>query len=200
MKLLATDECREKFAMRIPYFALFARIQSAAAMTSLVRAIPWSSITSSETIFAPGAAPVWPARSPAAIPATNVPWPRPSPGELPGSVVRLTSAAIRPANSGRVASMPESTTAIVAAGAPGFAPLAQYFCTPVTYGHFSFAGGGARAERRTRASGVIAVTCLSAATARICVPVRSTATPSIEVKVRAVLSETPRTSATACAA
>ena len=139
------------------------------------------------------------------MPATKVPWPRPSPGELPGSVVRFTFAAMRPANSGRVASMPESTIAIVAAGAAGLVPLAQYFCTPVTNGHFSFVVVAAAAvavveERRTGASAVIAVTCLWAATARIWAPVRATATPSIEVKVRAVFSERPRTSATACAA
>ena len=40
LKLFATDEWSEKFATRIPYFPLFARIQSAAAMTSLVLAIP----------------------------------------------------------------------------------------------------------------------------------------------------------------
>ena len=189
MKLLATDECSEKFATRIPYFALLARIQSAAAMTSLVFAIPWSSITSSETIFAVGAAPPRPPMAPAAIPATNVPWPRPSPDELPGSEVRLTLAAMRPANSGRDASMPESTTAIVAAGAE------VYLVTPATKGHFSLPCE--RAERRTRESAVIAVTCLSAASVTICAPVRSTATPSIELKVRAVFRERWRTSATA---
>ena len=57
MKLFATDEWSEKFATRMPYFALLARIQSAAAMTSLVFAMPLSSMTSSETIFAVGAAP-----------------------------------------------------------------------------------------------------------------------------------------------
>ena len=156
MKLFATDECSEKLATRIPYFDLFARIQSAAAMTSLVSAMPWSSMTSIETSFAVGAAPDFPGKLAAAIPATNVPCPRPSPGELPGSELRLTLATTRPANSGREASMPESTTAIVAAGAP------PYLFTPVTNGHFSLLVDAA--ESRTRASAVIAVTCLSAAT------------------------------------
>ena len=40
MKLFATEECSEKLATLMPYCALLARIQSAAAMTSLVRAIP----------------------------------------------------------------------------------------------------------------------------------------------------------------
>ena len=193
MKLFAVDECSEKFATRIPYFALLARIQSAAAMTSLVFAMPWSSITSRDTSFALGAAPLLPPMLAAAIPATKVPCPRPSPGEFPDSELRLTLATMRPANSGRVVSMPESTIAIVAAGAAGFTPLAQYFWTPVTYGHFSVL----TAARRMRASGVIAVTCLSPASARICVPVRSMATPSIELNVRAAFMETPRTSATA---
>src|SRR5712692_2933675 len=152
MKLLATDEGREKLAKRMSYFDVLARIQCAAEMRSLVRALPLSSMTSSETIFALGAAPFLPANSPAAIPATKVPCPRPSPGELPGRVVRLTSATMRPANSGRDASMPESTIAIVAAGAAGLDPFAQYLLTPVTSGHFSLVGspGTAATESRTR--------------------------------------------------
>jgi hypothetical protein len=102
---------------------------------------------------------------------------------------------MRPANSGRVASMPESTTAIVAAGA------LAYLLTPVTYGHFSWLLTLAvAADRRTRASAVIAVTCLSAASARICAPVSSTATPSIELRLRTAFSCVPSTSATAFAA
>jgi hypothetical protein len=74
--------------------------------------MPWSSITSSETIPAVGDAPAWPGEEPAAIPATIVPCPRPSPGELPGRVVRFTSARTRLPKSFREASMPESTNAI----------------------------------------------------------------------------------------
>src|SRR5207249_2558016 len=99
------------------------------------------------------------------MPATNVPCPRPSPGELPGSVLRLTFATMRPANSGRLASMPESTTAIVAAGAAGVAPEAQYLKTPVTKGHLSLLVDAA--DSRIGAFAVIAVTCLSAARVRI---------------------------------
>jgi len=40
------------------YSSWWARIHCAAAITSLVRAMPWSSITSSETMPALGAAPV----------------------------------------------------------------------------------------------------------------------------------------------
>ena len=177
MKLFAREECSEKLATLIPYCALLARIQSAAAMTSLVRAMPWSSMTSIETSFAVGAAPSLPASLPAAMPATNVPCPRPSPGELPGSVDRLTLATIRPANSGRVVSIPESTIAIVAAGAP------LYLSTPVTYGHFSLLSMEPEAaESRTRASGVTALTCLSLASASTCAPLSWTAIASIERK------------------
>lgn len=112
MKLLGVAEWSEKFATRMSYAFLFARIHSAAAMTSLVRAMPVSSMTSIETSFAASAAPAKPTAAPAATPATNVPWPRPSPGELLASELRLTSATMRPAKSSRSASMPESTIAI----------------------------------------------------------------------------------------
>jgi hypothetical protein len=49
--LAGVEEWSEKFATRIPYVSLFLRIQSAAAMTSLVMAMPLSSMTSIETIF-----------------------------------------------------------------------------------------------------------------------------------------------------
>src|ERR671924_1177157 len=130
------------------------------------------------------------------MPATKVPCPRPSPGELPGSVVRLTSATTRPPKSGRNASMPESTIAIVAAGAAGLTPVDQYLATPVTYGHFSLLEF---AERRIGASGVIALTRLSAASVRICPPVSCTARPSIERRPRTPFLS-PARSASACAA
>src|SRR6266576_2225087 len=87
------------------YVPLFARIQSQ------------SSITSSETIFALGAPPAAPTADPAAIPATNVPCPRPSPGEFGVVLARFTWAATRlpQSKSARFASIPESTTAIVGA-------------------------------------------------------------------------------------
>src|SRR5438093_13622353 len=93
------------------------------------------------------------------MPATNVPCPRPSPGELPGSVLRLTFATMRPANSGRLASMPESTTAIVAAGAAAVAPEAQYLNTPVADGPLlllvAAAASRTRASERIPATGVL---------------------------------------------
>src|SRR3954464_7530795 len=90
-----TDECSEKFATLMLYCALWSRIHWQALMMSLVRPMPESSITSIETRFAVGAAPAYPGADPAATPATNVPWPRPSPAELFGSVDRLTEARRR---------------------------------------------------------------------------------------------------------
>ena len=103
-------------ATRIPYCVRFCRIHWAARMTSLVWAMPLSSITSSETIPAVGAAPVKSGEAPAATPATTVPCPKPSPGELLGRELRFTSASTRPAKSARPESIPESTKAIVGAG------------------------------------------------------------------------------------
>jgi hypothetical protein len=57
MKLFGTAEWSEKFATRMLKRALFSWIHSAAAMTSLVRAMPLSSMTSSDTIGAFGSAP-----------------------------------------------------------------------------------------------------------------------------------------------
>ena len=67
------------------------------------------------------------------MPATKVPWPRPSPGESFGSVENFTFATIRLPKSLPRASTPESTIAIAgtepALGASG--PL-QAFETPVS--------------------------------------------------------------------
>jgi hypothetical protein len=57
MKLLGCEEWSEKLATLIPYLSLLARIQSAAAITSRVIAMPLSSMTSSETSLELGAAP-----------------------------------------------------------------------------------------------------------------------------------------------
>jgi hypothetical protein len=57
-KLDSVVEWSEKFATRMPYSSWWSKIHCAAAITSLVRAIPRSSMTSSETIPAVGAAPV----------------------------------------------------------------------------------------------------------------------------------------------
>ena len=57
-KLDAVAEWSERFATRMSYSSRLSTIHCAAAITSLVRAMPWSSMTSSETIPAVGAAPV----------------------------------------------------------------------------------------------------------------------------------------------
>ena len=57
MKLLEFEACSEKFATLMLYLSLFAKIHCAAAITSLVRAVPVSSMTSSETMFERGEAP-----------------------------------------------------------------------------------------------------------------------------------------------
>ena len=67
------------------YCALCCCTQSSAAIMSLVEPEPWSSSTSSSTMPALGAPPACPLSAPAAMPAENVPWPRPSP-ELFGLV------------------------------------------------------------------------------------------------------------------
>jgi hypothetical protein len=91
---------------------LFANIQSAAAMTSLVIAMPLSSMTSIETIGAVGAAPAYPVLEPAAMPATKVPCPRPSPAEFGWRLVIVTCLTTRPPKSVRPAATPLSTIAI----------------------------------------------------------------------------------------
>jgi hypothetical protein len=55
--LTIADECSEKFATRMLYCCLFLTIHSAAETTSLVRAMPRSSITSRSIRFALGATP-----------------------------------------------------------------------------------------------------------------------------------------------
>jgi hypothetical protein len=55
--LTTAAECSEKLATRMLYCALFLTIHSAAATTSLVRAIPRSSMTSRSIRFAFGATP-----------------------------------------------------------------------------------------------------------------------------------------------
>src|SRR5919197_2735319 len=110
-------------------------------MTSLVMPSPWSLSTSSDTIFDVGAVPPQLLPSiPPARPATNVPWPRPSPGEFCVSEVRFTCLTTRPPNSVFDASMPESTIAIAGACGAGVAFLPG-FCqkpvTPVMYGQYA---------------------------------------------------------------
>src|SRR5689334_12369026 len=73
------------------------------------------------------------------MPATNVPWPRPSPDELFGSVLRLTDASSREPKSARF-STPESTIAIVGrfAAMVAFWSPSQLFETPLSYGQSWF--------------------------------------------------------------
>src|SRR6266511_4242423 len=135
------------------YAFLFWRMNSAAAITSLVSATPESSITSIGRILALGAAAVRPKPEPAAIPATRVPWPRPSPGEFGVRLVNVTWGRTREpeSKSARFASIPESTIAIV--GACGAAAL-QSHAFPDVYGQSCFDQRKSEASR-TRASGVI---------------------------------------------
>src|SRR2546425_12363647 len=106
-------------------------------MTSLVIALPWSFITSRETIFEVGEDPPQLPIIPAARPATNVPWPRPSPFAFGVSDVSESCLTTRPPNIGLAASTPESTIAIAGACGAG-AALGPGFCqkpvTPVMYG------------------------------------------------------------------
>ena len=94
------------------YSSLCARIQSQAAMTSLTRPLPLSSRTSSETMFARGSAPVYDEPPFAAMLATSVPWPRPSPVEFVPAETKFTWVRSLEPNSLRLWT-PESTTAIV---------------------------------------------------------------------------------------
>src|SRR5215217_4323768 len=66
--------------------------------------------------------------------ATNVPCPRPSPGEFGDSDVSDTCSTTRPPKSGRSASMPESTTAMAGVDVPPFA-AAHDHAAPTTTGH-----------------------------------------------------------------
>ena len=56
-KLAGLPECSEKFATRMLYRSLFARIHWQAEITSLVRATPSLFITLTEKTFACGSAP-----------------------------------------------------------------------------------------------------------------------------------------------
>src|SRR5947208_11483369 len=96
-------------------------------------------MTSIGRIRAFGAAPACPAAEPAAMPATNVPWPRPSPGEFGVAVLRLTLATTRPLTSGLDESTPESTIAIAGkpvTALPSTAPQRLWF--PDSSGQTSF--------------------------------------------------------------
>src|SRR3954452_14455227 len=104
-------------------------------MTSLVSAIPWSSITSSEMIFPFGAAPTCGTALPAAREATKVPCPRPSPAEFSVRPVMVICGIFSwVATSGRDVSTPESTIAIAGVGGAGYHLLSHTCAMPVEYG------------------------------------------------------------------
>ena len=83
-----------------------------------------------------GAAPESPFSEAAAIPATNVPWPRPSPAELFGSELRLMEAITREPKSSERESIPLSTTAIAGclSSVCNDSSLVQLPEAPATYG------------------------------------------------------------------
>src|SRR5947208_16517716 len=89
-----------------------------------------------------GAAPAWCGADPAAMLATNVPWPRPSPEEFGVRFVSVTCGNTRapPSKSARLASIPESTIAIVGAFAPA-AIEPQSLALPDSYGQRSSLDG-----------------------------------------------------------
>ena len=172
--------CSEKLATRMLYVFLFRRIQSHAAMTSATVAVPSSFITSSETSFALGATPAIPSAAPAAIPATNVPCPNPSPGESAPELAKFACAITRPPKSARFASIPESTIAIV-----GARRLKAWFVQStgacVTHAHFcGFDCGRPTALIVTASFGTMAPTNFVRASARICRPVSISSSPSTD--------------------
>src|ERR1044072_6552580 len=114
------------------------------------------------------------------MPATKVPWPRPSPAELFASDVRLTLATMRPAKSAREASIPESTMAIV--GVAADIPFAQNFWTPETKGQRCLLESVPASW--IWESVVIAAIPVFCASLTICAPVRLAATPLTEENCR----------------
>src|SRR5579862_1198826 len=137
------------------------------------------------------------------MPATKVPWPRPSPAVAPGSVARSTEATIRDPKSLRFW-MPESTTAIegCAAAKPGSLSFAQLSALFDSYGHtcdeeklvlvFAFVGADVEPEDVEEAGlpsctgrfGVIESSppffAALATRRRICLPLSVAATPVID--------------------
>src|SRR5919197_2876530 len=91
-------------------------------------------MTRIDTIGAAGAAPASPGAEPAAIPATNVPWPRPSPFAVGVSELRFTCVRTRVPKSARVVSTPESTIAIAGPCAVEGTVEGQSDAAPDSYG------------------------------------------------------------------
>jgi hypothetical protein len=131
-------------------------------------------MTSIESRFAFGVVPEYPDAPSAAMPATNVPWPYPSPGEFGPRLARFTCASTREPKSARVAWMPESTIAIV-----GELAVGEYQLT------FTFAAGTQPCEllypdAATVSFGTIDVAAPLCARRRICLPVSVSSAPSME--------------------
>src|SRR5919204_3171853 len=87
--------------------------------------------------------------------ATNVPWPRPSPGAFGVSFVSVSCAITRLPKSGRDESMPESTTAIVGDCAASVDSSCHRPSTRAAYGQScwleSFGGAGGTEAAATTA-------------------------------------------------
>ncbi len=117
-KLVAWLPAIDMLATRMLYVALFASIQSRAAITSLVSDSPCASPVRTSTSGAFWATPGAYDDAPAAMPATIVPWPIWSPVAPAGeSDEKSTLATIRePKSAAFVGSMPVSTIAIAGSG------------------------------------------------------------------------------------
>ena len=116
------------------YRLLFAITQSIPAITSETYAIPALSITSTSTSGALGARTGVAEPEPAAMPATMVPWPRPSPGDSLLELESLTDATILFPKSSRF-SMPESMIAIPGACGAGDQNEPQSEFSRIAEGH-----------------------------------------------------------------
>src|SRR5438552_496922 len=86
-------------------------------------------------MLALGAAPARPGAEPAAMPATNVPWPRSSPLAPGVGELRFTCGYARMPKSTRPGWSPESTIAIVGAAGAGLVEVPHRVATPESYGH-----------------------------------------------------------------
>ncbi len=118
-KLDCASLTSEKFATRMLYVLWCWRIQSHAAITSLMCDAPFAFAVRMLTMGAVGTTPGYAADAPAAMPATIVPWPSLSPVAFGLSELRLTLATIRePKSAVFVASTPLSTMAIAGRFAP----------------------------------------------------------------------------------
>ena len=97
----------------MPYASPLSSTHWAAATTSLTSDSSLASAVRSDTMLERGAAPGYADDAPAAMPATIVPWPKSSPVAFGSRDERFTCRATRvPKSAARVASTPESITAI----------------------------------------------------------------------------------------